>query len=202
LLVMAVVAIGVWIAPHFVFPRLHSYPSIEGTTPGGSEYCATMMIERSRFRSPRLVNVVISRGYFKGLPTGRSGLPHLPRGPGLEIYPNGVFYERRRVGGYGNERIVVTLKEGDVRSLTLSPSETSALLAMPPGDLQSSDLWQHVILPKLDDMLEAASESTDETSPPEGNKEDKEPFRLRTASFLVDPVGRVFLKCCIRARWC
>jgi hypothetical protein len=161
LLVTAVVAVGVLLAPHFVFPRLHHELAIRETTPGGTKYFARIMVETRRFQQPRLVNVVIWPGVVTDWEGSFGGLQELPDGRGLEQLPHSVFYRRKRVGGYGNERVVVLLKEDDARSITLSPSETAALLAMPPGDLQASDLWQHVILPKLDDMLEAASENSD-----------------------------------------
>jgi hypothetical protein len=142
-------------------PQVRSQIASFRKTPGGSNYSAYWMWERPAFEPPRLLNCLLTTT-FNDLPTIRtSNSDTSPESPDLEILPNGIFYRKQLIGGYGDARLVIALSRDDVRVIPLSREDLQALNAAVGNSMLESSVWKKKVEPEIDRLIAASRDAID-----------------------------------------
>ena len=156
--VVAGAALGLWLKA--TWAPVYQTITFRGTLNDATTYRAEILFESDRFRgrSARYALVVPDRTSF-----GKSsaGMPQLPNGPGLELYPNGIFWEKERIAGFGTKRVVVVLGRQDVRVIEVALDDLKDLDEM--TDLETSKVWQQKVEPEIDRLVAARENVHDKT---------------------------------------
>ena len=133
---------------------------LNGVLADDTRYEARLFLEVDRFKGRRLLSatVIPHRTNF-GMSQG--SIPQLPNSIGYSVYPNGVFYYKERIAGFGTKRVVVVLGHKDVHVIELTLDELEELDSM--TDLETSKVWQEKVEPEIDRLVATRQNVHDRT---------------------------------------
>jgi hypothetical protein len=123
----------------------------KGSTASGAPFIASTMTHESVFGRERLLNAVVEP-WPVGIPvpSNRSTGRYSPENAGLEVYPNGVFLEGRRLVGSDSGRVVVIKDAHEYEVIDLTSAEETDLVRHG----MNSPVWKRKVEPVIDSVFQ------------------------------------------------